>query len=151
MLMQNRSTYDRTEEAARASLLAYYSDKSTAHAVFLLTVGIIAVSLVALPIQRYLLIALLSVSAGASAYVVYRMLYWGKLSQRVLHVPPHEEGGRPLMFALHEGAVIRLEEESWAWRASRGNGILLGFFAGIWVLIILGILSKYGLLFVESH
>jgi hypothetical protein len=79
------------------------------------------------------------------------MLYWGKLSQRVLHAPPHEEEGRPLLFAIHEGAVIKLEIENWAWRASQGIGLLFGFLAGIWMLMLLIILSNYGFLFLEPH
>jgi hypothetical protein len=144
-------TYDRTREEARASVLAYFSDKSTAHAIFLLTAGLIAVSIVTLPIQRNMLLVLLSVTAAVSVYIIYRMLYWGKLSNRVLSAPPDEEEGRPLLYALYEGALKQVEKESWAWRASQKYGLVIGFGAGMWMAIILAILSKYGFLFVESH
>ena len=102
------------EDGIRASLNTYYSSKSTAQATYLLTVGLIAVGVISLRIYRLPLTLILSVLVAASVRMAFRVTYWGRLSQRVLSVPPDTQPGRPLIYAFHEGAVENLEKE-WFW------------------------------------
>ena len=126
------------EEGIRASLNAYYSSKVTAEAIYLLTVGLIAVGAIVLRIYRLPLTLILSALAALSVRMAFRTIYWGKLSQRVLSVPPKTQPKCPLIYALHEGAVESLEKE-WFWRPTKlkyWSGRSLYTNLRIWLLLV---------------
>jgi hypothetical protein len=72
----------------QGSLLQYYSSGTTAHATYLLTLALIGAALLALGqiLQRYVLISSLSIIVGASIWTGFRLLFWGSLSDAVIHV-----------------------------------------------------------------
>jgi hypothetical protein len=99
------------ERDVRQSLLLYYSSKVSDHGIYLLTLALIAASVVSLPIGRTLQVPLLSAIVTITAYELYRLSICGMLSQAILFVSPvsRKEIGTPtpptLTIRMNEGAV----------------------------------------------
>lgn len=82
------------EQEARASLLEHYSAQTSAHATELLTMALVAIALVEIrpsvtPYEGWALAA--AILAALFLRTLLRMLFWGALSDTVIHVAFTEE------------------------------------------------------------
>lgn len=122
------------EDQLRTSLNAYYSSKCNAQATYLLTVGVVAIGVIGLQVNRMLLPLILAGLVAITFRMLVRTVYWGKLSHLVLAVPLLLDK-RPMIYALHEEVVNTLEQRWW-WRTTfvRCGRVSLSINLRIWSL-----------------
>jgi hypothetical protein len=103
----------------RVSLLEHFSGKTTAQATNLLSEAFVATSISALvqlfpaSIHKLILVPTLSLLLAISMRTAYRIVYYGRLSSRVLNAKPDDSKrqGKTRIYHLYEKVVDTVQAE----------------------------------------